>query len=75
MKNAILIKIARDMSEDAFNDLDEKHEEEQENSISVTRKDIVKALIDLEKELECPVCLETAYQAPIYKCIYDHLMF
>ena len=36
---------------------------------------IDKQIEELENELECPVCLETAYQAPIYKCIYDHLMF
>ena len=29
---------------------------------------------DLEEELECPVCLEVAAEAPIYKCSDDHLI-
>ena len=29
---------------------------------------------DVEKEPECPVCLETAVQAPIFKCEEDHLI-
>ena len=29
---------------------------------------------DLEDELECPVCLEVAKTAPIYKCEDDHLI-
>ena len=28
----------------------------------------------LEEELECPVCLEVAAKAPIYKCSDDHLI-
>ena len=28
----------------------------------------------LEDELECPVCLEVAAEAPIYKCSDDHLI-
>ena len=28
----------------------------------------------VEKELECPICLEVASQAPIYKCEEDHLI-
>ena len=29
---------------------------------------------ELEEELECPVCLEVANMAPIYKCQEDHLV-
>ena len=29
---------------------------------------------ELEEELECPVCLEVAKTAPIYKCQEDHLV-
>ena len=29
---------------------------------------------ELEEELECPVCLEVAKMAPIYKCQEDHLV-
>ena len=29
---------------------------------------------DLEDELECPVCLEIASEAPIFKCEEDHLI-
>ena len=29
---------------------------------------------ELEEELECPVCLEVARMAPIYKCQEDHLV-
>ena len=28
----------------------------------------------VEKELECPICLEIAFQAPIFKCEEDHLI-
>ena len=35
---------------------------------------IEKQIEDVEKELECPVCLETASQAPIFKCEEDHLI-
>ena len=31
-------------------------------------------ILDLEEELECPVCLEVATTAPIYKCPEDHLI-
>ena len=31
-------------------------------------------IADLEDELECPVCLEVANVAPIYKCEDDHLI-
>merc|ERR1712029_612248 len=31
-------------------------------------------IADLEDELECPVCLEVAKVAPIYKCEDDHLI-
>ena len=31
-------------------------------------------ILDLEEELECPVCLEVATAAPIYKCPDDHLL-
>ena len=35
---------------------------------------IERQIEDVEKELECPVCLETASQAPIFKCEEDHLI-
>ena len=31
-------------------------------------------ILELEEELECPVCLEVATTAPIYKCPDDHLI-
>ena len=31
-------------------------------------------ILDLEEELECPVCLEVTTSAPIYKCLDDHLI-
>ena len=31
-------------------------------------------ILELEGELECPVCLEVATTSPIYKCIDDHLL-
>ena len=31
-------------------------------------------ILELEGELECPVCLEVAATSPIYKCIDDHLL-
>ena len=31
-------------------------------------------ILELEEELVCPVCLEVATEAPIYKCPDDHLM-
>ena len=31
-------------------------------------------ILELEEELECPVCLEVATAAPIYKCPDDHLL-
>ena len=31
-------------------------------------------ILDFEEELECPVCLEVATVAPIYKCPDDHLL-
>ena len=31
-------------------------------------------ILELEEELECPVCLEVATAAPIYKCPDDHLI-
>ena len=31
-------------------------------------------ILELEEELECPVCLEVATSAPIYKCLDDHLI-
>ena len=31
-------------------------------------------ILELEEELECPVCLEVAATAPIYKCPDDHLV-
>ena len=31
-------------------------------------------ILELEEELECPVCFEVAATAPIYKCPEDHLM-
>ena len=31
-------------------------------------------ILELEEELECPVCLEVATVAPIYKCPDDHLL-
>ena len=31
-------------------------------------------ILELEEELECPVCLEGATVAPIYKCPDDHLL-
>ena len=33
-----------------------------------------KQILELEEELECPVCFEVAATAPIYKCPEDHLM-
>ena len=35
---------------------------------------ISKQIEDAEKELECPVCLEIALEAPIYRCEEDHLI-
>ena len=29
---------------------------------------------EMEEELECPVCFEVSYSAPIFKCPEDHLM-
>ena len=31
-------------------------------------------ILELEGELECPVCLEVATTSPIYKCMDDHLL-
>ena len=31
-------------------------------------------ILELEEELECPVCLEVATTLPIYKCLDDHLL-
>ena len=31
-------------------------------------------ILELESELECPVCLEVATTSPIYKCMDDHLL-
>ena len=31
-------------------------------------------ILKLEEELKCPVCLEVATTAPIYKCLEDHLL-
>ena len=31
-------------------------------------------ILELEEELECPVCLEVAATSPIYKCPDDHLL-
>ena len=31
-------------------------------------------IVELELELECPVCLEVASTAPIYKCTDDHII-
>ena len=31
-------------------------------------------ILELEEELECPVCLEAAAISPIYKCSDDHLL-
>ena len=31
-------------------------------------------ILELEGELECPVCLEVAKTSPIYKCLDDHLL-
>ena len=31
-------------------------------------------ILELEGELECPVCLEVASTSPIYKCMDDHLL-
>ena len=31
-------------------------------------------ILELEVELECPVCLEVATTSPIYKCLDDHLL-
>ena len=31
-------------------------------------------ILELESELECPVCLEVATTSPIYKCLDDHLL-
>ena len=46
--------------------------------VQETNKNLV-ALIEgqiseMEEELECPVCLEVAATAPIYKCPDDHLV-
>ena len=35
---------------------------------------IERQILELEEELECPVCLEVATTAPIYKCLDDHLI-
>ena len=59
-----------------------KMEEEEEKLKQAARKDSNKGLrefmerqiLDLEEELECPVCLEVATIAPIYKCLDDHLI-
>lgn len=31
-------------------------------------------ILELEEELECPVCLEVAAISPIYNCPDDHLL-
>ena len=31
-------------------------------------------ILEMEVELECPVCLEVATTSPIYKCLDDHLL-
>ena len=35
---------------------------------------IDRQILDLEEELECPVCLEVASNPPIFKCPDDHLI-
>ena len=35
---------------------------------------IDRQILDLEEELECPVCLEVANHSPIFKCPDDHLI-
>merc|ERR1712126_558551 len=35
---------------------------------------IDRQILDLEEELECPVCLEVANHSPIFKCVDDHLI-
>merc|ERR1719209_1563828 len=35
---------------------------------------IDRQILDLEEELECPVCLEVASNPPIFKCVDDHLI-
>ena len=37
-------------------------------------KFLMKEIEDLRGELECPVCMEVATKAPIYKCDDDHLI-
>ena len=37
-------------------------------------KFLAREIEDLRGELECPVCMEVATKAPIYKCDDDHLI-
>ena len=46
-------------------------EQKQNNDLAEFLKVEIK---DLEEKLECPVCLEVAAEAPIYKCSDDHLI-
>ena len=49
--------------------------EQNDNDLETFLNHEVKELEEeLEEELECPVCLEVASMAPIYKCQEDHLV-
>ena len=37
-------------------------------------KFLTREIEDLRGQLECPVCMEVATKAPIYKCDDDHLI-
>ena len=54
------------------------HEADCKNKETVGNRDLENFLegqiLELESELECPVCLEVATTSPIYKCIDDHLL-
>merc|ERR1719222_1542130 len=48
--------------------------EERGEEKSELEKFIERQMEELRKELECPVCLEVATKAPIYKCTDDHII-
>ena len=40
----------------------------------VSAKWLERQIMELEEELECPVCLEVAIDPPIFKCPNEHLI-
>ena len=51
-----------------------KLQEEKLRKESDLEKFIERQIGELREELECPVCLEVATKAPIYKCTDDHII-